>query len=859
MEYAYLFRFTAQDRVMAAPLISSSTTRLTALGDALTETKPPANFEPPNITKIQQQIVSFVNEGEIPSTSIFRSKQPPKRDFLQSAKDGREHTIKDFLERPINLRNFEWKIADAQFKALQVFNFPDDFLQLSMYREKFDGFFGIRSDIKFRLQVNAQPFQLGRLMLVWVPYQNYLGSYGALYDEDSEASMVSRSGCPRVDLDLSLATEIDMLIPYVSPHSHFNFTTGEGTYGKLYVIVYSPLGDVAGNGHVDCTAWINFVSPDLGFPTGAALVDKALIPSTDIPERITAQVGNEEVKTEQYRSIAQDVGKLSSMLKPLNDIPLLSTLSQPTTWALDNISGFLKMCGYSKLQSTNVPAFLKQTPTHFMANFDGVDMSHCLGFASDNATELMPEMVGNDVDEMSLKHIVSTPCYYTHFPWKATDSANKLLWTQTVNPLNFVCNETNSANTFVPTHLAYASAICRYWRGSIDITLKFVKTKFHSGRVRIYFQPGTTWAAGNLRKDYNPSMIVDLRTQTDVVFRVPYVATHPWISVGQSGSSAQALFSTTGIVAIEVLNELVATTTVKADIDVLVEVSAGPDYELACPTNGVFRPFITGGSIDPTTTTTTTTTTQAPGSRKARSIYERITAQMGDEAPAQEQEQAVINKDQIGDDPLRMAWWNNLSTIGEKLLSVRQLIKRSNIIATTTDSSTDYSITISPFTLTYGDNDTAIDNTTNMTYLDYFAHIYAFYRGGVNIKILPKDSKLLFVSYRCNDLIDQTHPDSIVTLNSTAPERFMRTVQPVYTNLEGAVDLHVPYYSMFHMCPVTNLKQTLTNQALGIRPNGLFAVSGLRQGTTIFRSATDSFQFGYLIGPPRCTIPPYQT
>ena len=336
---------------MAAPSKSSSTTRSVALGDALTETKTPANFEPPNATKIQQQIVSFVNEGEIPSTSIFRSKQPPKRDFLQSAKDGREHTIKDFLERPINLRNFEWKVADAQFKALQVFNFPDDFLQLSMYREKFDGFFGIRSDIKFRLQVNAQPFQLGRLMLVWVPYQNYLGSYGALYDEDSEASMVSRSGCPRVDLDLSLATEIDMLIPYVSPHSHFNFTTGEGTYGKLYVIVYSPLGDVAGNGHVDCTAWINFVSPDLGFPTGAALVEKALIPSTDIPERITAQVGSEEVKTEQYRSIAQDVGKLSSFLKPLNDIPLLSTLSQPTTWALDNVSGFLKMCGYSKLQS----------------------------------------------------------------------------------------------------------------------------------------------------------------------------------------------------------------------------------------------------------------------------------------------------------------------------------------------------------------------------------------------------------------------------------------------------------------------------------------------------------------------------
>lgn len=716
---------------------------------------------------------------------------------------------------------------------------------MPIWREKFDGFFGLRADIKFRLQINAQPFQLGRLMLVWVPYKSYLGNYGDLYDEESESAMVSLSGCPRVDIDLSTSTECDITIPYVSPHSHFNLATGEGMWGKLYIKVYSPLGDVAGTGHVDCTSWINLTNIDLAFPTGANTVTTSVIPSSDV---IRAQVGSEEIKMETHRSIAQDVGKLSTFLKPLNQIPLLSQLSAPTTWALDNFSSFLKFCGYSKLQSTNVPSFLKQTPTHFMPNYDGVDMSHGLGFASDNAIELMPEMVGNDVDEMSLKHIVSTPCYFNHFEWKAAAKAGDLLWEQTINPANFVCTDGNTL-TFVPTHLSYTSAVFQYWRGSIDITFKFVKTKFHSGRVRIFFQPGTAWAGVALRKDYNYSQIVDLRSQTEIVFRVPYVATHPWLHVSQTGASPSGLYSTIGVVHVEVLNELVSTSAVQANIDVLCEVSAGPDYELACPTNVMFRPYVKDGSIAPPPKPDSAST------RKARSIgadiLNRIVAQIGDAEP-QEEEQSIVNKDQLGTDPLRMSWFNNLSTIGEKVLSVRQLIKRANIVAKISKPTVPTTRTIAPYMLKYGADSSETEEATLMSYLDYFAHIYAFRRGAVNIKILSPTTGLVYVAFRVNGDHDSTYPAALVSDTGVAEDRLMTTWQPIYTNLEGSIDLHVPYYSAYHMCPVTNLKYSNVNDALGVHPDGLISVVGLTEEAAVFRNAADSFQYGYLIGPPRC-------
>jgi hypothetical protein len=793
-----------------------------------------------------------MNEGDMIASRTFGKKLPMRGELLINAKDGREHTVKNFLERPINLRNFEWKASDAQFKVIQTFDFPDDFLTLPLYQEKFDGFYGLRADIKFRLQVNAQPFQAGRLMIVWIPYFNYKGDYGSHYLEGTKATMVAASGCPRVDLDISLSTEAELCIPYCSPHSHFNLATGEGSWGRLAILVYSTLNDLVSAGHVDCTAWINLENIDLAFPTGAPLITKQLVPSASGTVRADAQVGSEERKMEQHRSIAQDISTLSQFLKNIPSVPMLSEIIQPVTWACDGTAAFLKFFGYSKLQSTNVPEFVKPSATHFMANYDGVDMSHCLGLASDNAIELMPDMVGNDVDEMALHHSLATPCFFDSFKWQGSDVANKALYTQVINPAYFYQIET-STKTVIPTHLAYTSSPFQYWRGSMDITFKFVKTKFHSGRVRIYFQPGTVWTStGNLRRDYNYSQVVDIRSQTDVVFRVPYVATHPWLTVGELATAeANNRFSTTGVVVIEVLNELVGNSSVSADIDVLMEVSAGPDFELAGPSNCQLIPFLV--STAPTPPPTTTTVASA---RPKRSILERIAQAQVGQAEPQEEQQADINKDQIGNSPETPQWINSLCTVGEKVTSIRQLIKRSHKVDHLKQTSAIAMVTVNPYVMVYGlSGATGAYASVHMGYLDYFAHIYTFYRGNVNTKLwFDQKSDALEVYYRINQDIDGLKPNTILdtTADVTAKNTCL-TAQVIPQNLEGIVDLNVPFYSAFHMCPITNLQHGAVNDALGIFPKGLATIKGITSDrVTVFRNATDSFQFGFMVGPPRC-------
>jgi hypothetical protein len=135
-----------------------------------------------------------------------------------------------------------------------------------MYQEKLRGFVGLRATLVVKVQVNSQPFQQGRLMLQYYPYAQYMPNRVSLVN----ATLQGRSGCPRTDLDLSVGTEIEMRIPYVSPHVYYNLITGQGFFGAIYLVVYSQLRDqISGTGSVEYTVWAHLEDVDIQYPTGA--------------------------------------------------------------------------------------------------------------------------------------------------------------------------------------------------------------------------------------------------------------------------------------------------------------------------------------------------------------------------------------------------------------------------------------------------------------------------------------------------------------------------------------------------------------------------------------------------------------
>ena len=177
-----------------------------------------------------------------------------------TTREERIHTIKDFLSRPIIIHTGLWSSTTVAETQLYTTNFPEALITNTMYQEKLKGFVGLRATLVVKVQVNSQPFQQGRLMLQYLPYAQYM----PVREQLVNATLQGRSGCPRTDLDLSVGTEIEMRIPYVSPHVYYNLITGQGSFGSIYLVVYSQLRDqVTGTGSVEYTIWAHLEDVDI--------------------------------------------------------------------------------------------------------------------------------------------------------------------------------------------------------------------------------------------------------------------------------------------------------------------------------------------------------------------------------------------------------------------------------------------------------------------------------------------------------------------------------------------------------------------------------------------------------------------
>jgi len=114
------------------------------------------------MTHEQQQILTFSSEGMTPSTSIYTDPLDLDMSYLTSVDDGRNHSIIDFLQRPINISNVEWQATDNAGKTLIALDLPlDPIMNNSMYKAKCERFYGFRADVELKLQVTLNPFKLG--------------------------------------------------------------------------------------------------------------------------------------------------------------------------------------------------------------------------------------------------------------------------------------------------------------------------------------------------------------------------------------------------------------------------------------------------------------------------------------------------------------------------------------------------------------------------------------------------------------------------------------------------------------------------------------------------------------------------
>jgi hypothetical protein len=752
------------------------------------------------------------------------------------------HTISTFLERPIRI--WSGQMTNSQVANTVIFStsFPDALLTDPMYNEKVRGFVGLRANVEVTVQVNAQKFQQGRLRLQYVPYAKYL--------VDKEAALgttlTTRVSSPGVDIDIcggsnpqSRIAQATFIIPYVSPQLYFNLVTNEGTMGKINLFVYSPLVSATSESqNCEVTIWARFINPQLVFPTSAST---HFTPSF---RRHVAQVRGEAKEIKQTGVISNTLGKVAETLHTASDIPVIGKYMAIPEWIANGAASICKLFGWSK---PTMAMDVKLRTTNCMSNYNGKDSSHKMALSADNEIDTPSGIGGSDLDEMALSSIFKIPSYWDSFDWTTSQTTtDQILWIDPVSPYKFKDIPSTDGVSALP--VGFVSNCFGLWRGSLIYTFKIVKTGFHAGRLRVFFVPyedATNLVVGSapaneIEKNYQ--VVVDIEENDTFSFKVPYVATKPWFHTTVFGQGTSAVRSSTGYVVVTILNELRAVSTVSPSIQVLVEISGGDDLTFACPRAPSFVP----GRIS-----------AVEEEEMSNEVIRKHEAQVfgtGSEVPRNEA-QLLYDPNSISVLDPTTNWSPESHCIGEKIVSARQMIKRTNYVGSIVENRTNENnpaVTpnfatnntlgvINPFGLQI-DND-----VTNCDYISYFAYIYAFFRGGIRIKIAglsqsadgplipnsvpdgiwfskPYSTSNIFVKmfnstdaimnsiYMLNAKINQIlgkigceqlqiygNPTSNSYLHPLFSDSNSAVV--VSNNVEGMTEIEVPYYNSTHLTP----------------------------------------------------------
>lgn len=743
-------------------------------------------------THEQQQVVKFVDEGVHEQAAIAKI-TPVDPCAVQTAKERKTHTIRDFMNRPNKLFQFTWSSSDDAGKMIAKVVTPNDLFKRPMIREKIEGFTFFRGTTAFKIQINATPFQQGRLLAVFVPY----GSK-ATRTQTALTHLGGLTGFPHVDMDISTVQTMTLRVPFVSPLTHINLVKGYGTIGELRLYVYGPL---AASESTKCsgTIWGWFEDIETEIPTGAK-ISQVLLQSA-------------EGATNDVADLAQSAA------------PLLNTVGMLSAAALEK--------PLSLKHSMPMQPSLQRT----FANGLGVDTSKTFTINPVAQVQKFTGKFGSTQNEMELSYITKTPSFLDVFPWRTNDTINKVIWKMPVHPATLPANLSNKNLSIAkPTTLAYISTLFKYWQGDLVYTFKFVKTGYHSGRLRLVFIPG---AEGSVQYDPDKcyTTILDLREKNEFEIAIPYVNSSPWDLVSARDTEKIQPFAGNGIglLAMEVLNELVAPGITANAIVCLVEIRGGDNFQLAFPMAPGWIPI----SSDPS------------ASRRAA-----VQLQAFDEAPTRDAAQT-------GNDLTQELFESSLKIgdvcsekycIGEKIKSVKSLLMRFNYLDTY-NSKSRYFI---PW-FANSSTDQNISDTNSRRWGDYYSYlsaIYAFQCGGMRIKLVnaknPNDRVMatLMANVQVPSKIDEATKDLVINSDARFCP-FPRTI--AYPNHEGAIEVEIPFYSQTYATvtttnhPMFPVPEDPTNwKGQGVH----FEFLGDGGDYIAFRAVADDFEFGYLIGAP---------
>jgi hypothetical protein len=560
---------------------------------------------PANDTPTQrEQLTTFTDLVEYTDASQSRP--------LVSAVSSRTNPYEDqglgkILSRVDNISTFNWVSTQTAGTKIAEFEFPGDHLPPNII-DKLNGFSYFRAAVKLSFRLNTTQFNAGQLMVSYLPCNSFL--YADTKNR-SFSSIYTASMLEHVLISANTQESISITIPFVCPMNwwNLNYASSElpGLFGQVFVYVVAPLTDALNvtTITVPVQVFCNYVFPEVtGFDIG-----NVTLPGERFEKQSDDLLIVDKPKTGREVMDGQANQKKESALK--SDLGIMSDIGMAvarTSYRIGNIpipivSGIMDSIGdlfydasskamsmglsypFNNSQQTTVTPNISQNTAYAHGLFNGFKLS----LDPDNMVSNKTNLYCTDRDFTKFDQYWRIPGLIAIGSITGSDTANEVLFAQSVSPLLCYNQDLTTGRMYQPTPLGAVARNFKWWRGSIQFKINFITNMCISSRVALIWDP---WAIDNTAVPDNRrgdviTKIVNINGDTTAEITIPYLHEKAWSPrgtfEGANSIPSPTAFATNGCLKIQLLTTPTATQVSTAVIDFQVWMSAGVGFEVAQP------------------------------------------------------------------------------------------------------------------------------------------------------------------------------------------------------------------------------------------------------------------------------------
>jgi len=720
--------------------------------------------------------------------------------------------IRSFMKRPLIVATGAWSTAQTFNTDLFDIDFFSQLIGNAMWNDKIKGFRYLKYTAVVKVIFNPSPFHSGAVYVWWNPVPVLLRATDLLpLNGMHTRDLIAKSQKPGT-MYVCGEDSIQITVPYVAPTLSIDkLVTSRWDSGSIVGTIAGALRTGTGASTVNYTVYLHFEDLDLYGP----FVPNGFAASGGGKRSPSRRIGSTSEEESPAPPISSMLNTGTAVFNSLSDIPFLSAFCKPAAWVTTALAGAASAVGWSKPDLQSPSSYMNKNFHHGSANASGVNLSDKLSVMGDNFLTVNTGISFRQEDEMNINFLKKQWSIINRFNFLNTNIHGDLLYTVELAPSRMMSTFTlpltvGTQTIFNATPIGFLGDLFQYWRGGLEWRFVVLKTGYHAGTISISYTPRGV-ATNIADTQYLHKDIIDIQEGTDICFTTPYVAAEPWKNSDEDVGSLH----------VHVITPLRFPDTVSNTVEFLVYVRGAEDSEFAVPKTDPLRPVYVTNGID--VEETGTICTGGVGSTKQRSI-ESASAEF---------------------------------CIGEKILSLSSLLKRSVPMYLSTDAPATFTWSQSFYIQPYHAGAAFFSQVAGVysslqthlvgDYYSRFAYLYLLGRGSLRIRVAhPATSTGLISAALTVPSLTDNFTQGVASLNDT--DRSTVAAIPAtfhQTTSESGTSVQVPFYNKNMACSPT----TLTGL---YKPNYSLVVRHQTDPTPTFvmRSTADDFYFSSFLGIP---------